>query len=384
MSHSLPKMPPVGAVISLALLLAQVAMGRAQEKFDFPPVAENAALQYWQGFAKLPALDAKQEKLLDNWAKEPLGVATSSLLDQCQDSLKFLHRGAKLRKCDWGLDYSDGISMQLPHLSKARTLARVAALDARRALAVGNTDAAGNDMVGIVAMARHIGSDTTLVSALVCFAMEGMVVDLAAPLIPELNVPYDEALKAFESLPPRPRLDVTLAGDKRLASSMIQQLLDAERQRPGSWLETWLAMLGPNGPESLKHPGSLEEITKQLEGFFATYDELAKLVVLPPAEFEAQFPPFVKRARAANRMADLLLPSVDQALMTFRRGEARMAMLLAAIAVVESGPEKLAEIKDPFGDGPFGYKKLETGFELSSKLMEQGRPVTLTIGPQEE
>jgi hypothetical protein len=51
-----------------------------------------------------------------------------------------------------------------------------------------------------------------------------------------------------------------------------------------------------------------------------------------------------------------------------------------AIAVVESGPEKLANIKDPFGNGPFGYRKLDTGFELSSKLLENGKPVTLTVG----
>jgi hypothetical protein len=63
-----------------------------------------------------------------------------------------------------------------------------------------------------------------------------------------------------------------------------------------------------------------------------------------------------------------------------RRSEARMAMLLAAIAVVEGGPEKLAGINDPFGDGPFGYRKLEPGFELSSKLQENGKPVKLVIG----
>jgi hypothetical protein len=57
-----------------------------------------------------------------------------------------------------------------------------------------------------------------------------------------------------------------------------------------------------------------------------------------------------------------------------------MAMLLAAIAVVEVGTEKLAGIKAPFGDGPFEYRKLEPGFELSSKLQENGKPVTLVIG----
>ena len=63
-----------------------------------------------------------------------------------------------------------------------------------------------------------------------------------------------------------------------------------------------------------------------------------------------------------------------------RRAEARMAMLLAAISVVEGGPDKLADIRDPFGEGPFEYRKLDAGFELSSKLQQDGKPVTLLIG----
>lgn len=55
-------------------------------------------------------------------------------------------------------------------------------------------------------------------------------------------------------------------------------------------------------------------------------------------------------------------------------------MLLAAAAVVESGPEKLAGLKDPFGDGPFEYKKTDGGFELTSKLQFEGKPVTLKVG----
>jgi hypothetical protein len=53
-------------------------------------------------------------------------------------------------------------------------------------------------------------------------------------------------------------------------------------------------------------------------------------------------------------------------------------MLLASIAVVESGPEKLKEIKSPFG--PYEYRALDKGFELKSKAMYEGQPVTLTIG----
>ena len=54
------------------------------------------------------------------------------------------------------------------------------------------------------------------------------------------------------------------------------------------------------------------------------------------------------------------------------------------IAVAESGPNKLEEIKDPFGSGPFEYRPLEKGFELKSKLLFEGQPVTLTVGQRKK
>ena len=57
-----------------------------------------------------------------------------------------------------------------------------------------------------------------------------------------------------------------------------------------------------------------------------------------------------------------------------------MALFQAALAVVRGGPDKLKEIKDPFGDGPFEYRALDKGFELKSKLLASGKPVTLVVG----
>jgi hypothetical protein len=88
----------------------------------------------------------------------------------------------------------------------------------------------------------------------------------------------------------------------------------------------------------------------------------------------------VERTEHEHPAAKLLLPAMQKVVTAKRRSEARMAMLLAAIAVVEGGEEKLASLNDPFGDGPFTYRKLDNGFELSSKLQQNDKPVTLVIG----
>jgi hypothetical protein len=377
---------PQRAIATLAAVLfvlsARSAPADVPEAVAFPAVSNNAALQYWQAFAMLPALNDEQEKLLDNRATVALDdPAVSKLLADSHASLMFLTRAARLRECDWGLDYNDGASMYLPHLNKARTLARIAALEARRAFEARQFDRAREMTFGMIAMARQCGIDRTLVSMLVCYMIEEMTVDAVAPFVPQLGAGYDHAMQMYETLPPSPRPSQGVLCEKQMAAWITRKLEDAEKQTPGSWRHTWkTAILGAEIKDPLTDVESFDEVLTIMNRFQSTYDELSELTKLPPAEFDAKYPAFVKQAEAASPIAKILLPAMNKTVAAQRRSQARMAMLLASIAVVEGGPEKLAGIPDPFGDGPFGYKKLDPGFELSSKLQQDGNPVTLAIG----
>jgi len=117
-----------------------------------------------------------------------------------------------------------------------------------------------------------------------------------------------------------------------------------------------------------------------LEDLLPLNDQLAKLTALPWKEFDTQYPEFVKQAKAANPLAGFVLPSMDKIVAAERRNQTQMALFKAALVVVQGGPDKLREIKDPFGDGPFEYRALDKGFELKSKLLFKGQPVMLTVG----
>ena len=54
-------------------------------------------------------------------------------------------------------------------------------------------------------------------------------------------------------------------------------------------------------------------------------------------------------------------------------------MVLAAIDAQLNGKELLAKHPDPFGDGPFEAHDTEAGLELRSKLIVDGKPVSLTF-----
>ena len=69
----------VGGLMSL---VAAARTMRDCRDIAFPAMSNNAALQYWQGFGLLPALDEAQEKLLDERATAPLDDAATKLIEQ--------------------------------------------------------------------------------------------------------------------------------------------------------------------------------------------------------------------------------------------------------------------------------------------------------------
>ena len=368
-----------------ALLLVGLACSlpsTARSADDQSDLAANAAVQYWQAIALMPVLDKDQQKILDQWNSAPLDDAAMKLIDSSQTSMLYLRRGAKLQRCDWGLDHNDGISMLMPHLAKARDLARLGRLHIRYKFEHGDEKGAREIATATTVLGRHVGESPVMISILVRYLIEDAAIDAVVPYVPQVNVPYAQAVKVHESFPPAATLSQAILQEKKsMLSSIVGQLREAEKRKPGSWRELWKQFLDfPGIPEDLQKLETLDECVRQLEALPPVYDEMARLVELPKPEFDAKYPAFKQKTKDANPLAGTVLPAIDKILAQEQRHEARMAMLLAAIAAAESGPDKLREIKDPFGDGPFEYRALDQGFELKSKLLFEEKPVTLVVG----
>src|SRR5579871_3125082 len=94
------------------LLLSTAHAQPAQSASD---LGQNAALQYWPAFHFLPNSEADLKKLSE-WRTLDLDDKSESLIG----SLRYLHAGAQLKQCDWGVDLSQGPYTLLPFLNKAR------------------------------------------------------------------------------------------------------------------------------------------------------------------------------------------------------------------------------------------------------------------------
>jgi len=246
----------------------------------------------------------------------------------------------------------------------------------------GNWKAARADTAAMAALARHVASDPIMISILVGTGLEGVVVDVVAPYVPDLKASHAQAVAMFDALPRASRLDESILLEKDyMARWIIRKLKEEEQRQPGAGQKLWNNfVLGSSVADSVKDIKDVNEAIRLTEGLLPLYDDLARYVALPNDRFAAEYPAFKEKTKADNAVAGLLLPAIDNIRAKQQRHQARMAMLLAGVAFVEGGAEKLNQIKDPFGSGPFEYKALDQGFELKSKLLYEGQPVTLVIG----
>jgi hypothetical protein len=353
-----------------------------------PDLGANAAMKYWQAFALLPNLDKDQEKLLQDWNKVPLNAAAQKLIDGAQASMLYLHRGAKLPRCDWSLDYEDGIGLRLTHCPNSLTLARLAALHARHELEQGHWKAGWEDVTAILKLGRDVGMGPQFVVRWVGYRIEAYAIEAAAPYLPELKsvIPKD-ASAVLDTLPAGPTLRQMILGEKQTGLIwLINELKEAEKRKVGGWQGVWknyvdVPWLEGETQNLVRSVKTSEQAIRMLEDVLPFYDELAKVIALPWREFDGQYPELVKNTKTADPLGGFDRPKqMDAILGRERRYQAQTALFKAALAVVQEGPNKLRDIKDPFGDGPFEYSALDTGFELKSKLLDHDKPVRLTVG----
>ena len=167
---------------------------------------------------------------------------------------------------------------------------------------------------------------------------------------------------------------------------LIKEMKKADQHKQGSWQVVWKEVFDAPGDaeqsrrDLAQSAKTLEQAIKMMEEVLTLYDELAEISDLPWREFDARYPAFVKKATAVNKTASYILPNLDKIVPTARRTQTQSALFRAALAMVEGWPDKLKDIQDPFGSGPFESRAVDKGFELRSKLLFKGQPVTLTAG----
>ena len=381
---------PLTAAFALAAVVSLAAPGTAAAAAD--PAEEltagNAALAYWQAFAAMPS-DAAEVGIIDNWSTTAFDKASLALLDSSAYALSELRRGARMKSCDWGMDYNRGPELRMPHLAKSRQLARLAMLRARHHFEHGKPRDGVVDALSALKLGHDAGADPILIAILVQHGVEGMSIDLLARHLPKLSrEELDQLAQTLDKLPSGDRTkDVWATEAKYMVDWFGERLAKAAEQGEDSWQDRVLAMpiFGEDERAKLKAAGvpPLAEMREQLETIRRYYRELEKVTDAPPAEQNAAVDAFLKGVEVDSALFHILVPAVNRVFHVRHRAAAKSAMFRAALAVQRGGPERLKEPAhaDPYGQGPFEHRQTGEGFELQSRLShENGKPVSLTVG----
>jgi len=171
------------------------------------PADQNAATLYVQAFQQMDLLGVKVTKRVGELShgSGPLTPGeldeARNLLEQGKEALRLLREGTERPQCRFAVDYSGPpFAIQLGHLAKVQGGERLLALAVRVNLAEGKPDAAGEDCLRMLALARSPHTEPTLISMLVEIASTAVSLKQLGGVIDGSDVPPETLRKAASAL----------------------------------------------------------------------------------------------------------------------------------------------------------------------------------------
>lgn len=395
--------------ISLSLLILAGALPLVRGEAFRTDI--NPALLYYRAFLAAPEpglSDAdrtylESKKGLEQKLPERFGKIVAGYDNQMQLVLQAAHARVP---CDWGVDLSAGPNTLLPHLGRARAVIRTAELRAVWALQHGRQEEARDELLAAFILGRNAGSDRLLINALVENAIEGMIYGTVAFHFGEFSPETLKQLAAgFDAAPARSTIAVCMPSEKALGDWALTKLVDLRKAYPGddakvmaeyrdSGLVTAVSSVGYTNfwPQLLAASGGTSDgVLKLLRETEPLFPRLSEILALPEPEYEAQAKQFSTDVRLSQNpfwsMFDVFTgwdlggPRVPPRATEFR-AQAYLAMVHAAVEYKLHGESGLKSVMDPFGNGPFGFRRflfkgVDRGFELRSAYNGAAAPFVI-------
>jgi hypothetical protein len=297
-----------------------------------------------------------------------------------------MHRAAKFEKVAWGIAWEGGPYAILPHISKARELARLAELRARARFEDGEHQKAIEDLLAAMRMGRQVSRDgvIVLIPLLVDYAIEAVCVSTIAEHLPKLDAQVRAELKKGLAALPRSR---TLADAMQGEKDVFWPWMIAEIQKPDPKARI-LALVDGVKDEELEAFKKLDEneLGPAVQRMGEYYDRMIAMVKLPLDEMKEKDKELLEeltRNGPKDYLAYWLMPALSAGRQAEVRHLSRLALFDAGLAVLEEGEQVLKDPKhkDPYGDGPFDYRATDSGFVLTSDSeIAPGKKLSLTFG----
>lgn len=357
--------------------LAVVLLVVASPAFAYPPPdPDNAAVLYYQAFL---LYNAPTSQAFDDFVKGTTGPSeeVKECLQKGRTAISYALMATEREQCNWGLVYSKGFSLALPHLAQCRSLAKLILADARLLAAEGNYREALERCLSTKKLARQVG-DELVIGLLVWHAIDGLADDCIRDIV-GLMSPDAQMLQWLKgqlitiSTPAS-----SFAGSLRLEHEMFMDMMRMDR------LDELTEVLKGDGtsqaPAGLPAQIDEEFLAKNREyyDYYMTTLQATLAAPISYAKKHAELKAMLERmtqeaARKPNAvLTTVLVPALNRVFSIETKSQARANALRVGLELLlvkaQTGtlPERLPAnmLKDPFSDQDYLYERTSTGFVL--------------------
>ena len=270
------------------------------------------------------------------------------LVAKLQPAFDALDEAAAQKKCDFGLDRSQGFALLLPHLSKMRQATRVMRLKAEIQLADGDLEGMVRTQGQMACMALQPGQDSITISALVGQAMSDYAKEAIRDGIDQGALTQESAKQLLQELAPMRAADPFHVADSiRGEYGMIEAEL-RNAVRAGMDGEGFLRHAGAPADTPATDPAALLAALPSLKPI---YELQAEAAMEPDPQKSAEL------VRKAGKMIDALrgpastlrvvLPSIDGVIARQKRAAADLESLAALLKRIADDPDAVARLRSP-------------------------------------
>ena len=356
-------------ICAIFILLASTSL-----VYAYPP--DNAAVLYYRACLIYDANDMMTNKVTD-FVKGNIGI-DKEIKDYVQKNkfaIKYFVDAGDAPNCDWGLDYSEGIELQMPRLAPLRNLAKIVLAQAKIAADSADYKRALELCLSIHKASPHIADGGVLISYLVGISLNALANQCIMEILPQISDNPDmliwlknQIYDVSERFPP---VKVSINGDLRICSQ------DINKEKA----EYILKMAGDFIPKDKRQiiRNANEAFFKANKEYFLDYLSTCLTAVdLPYPQSYEQLEKLAKKPAIESKknpdaiMSTFLTPALSRLLCVdlktrtqFNAVKTALNLYIIRAKSVQLPDELPADLpKDLFSGKDFEYEKTKDGFVL--------------------
>jgi hypothetical protein len=377
-----------------------------------PPEGQNAAVFFANGFADLRITDADQKStdlpvVGKGKLPEPgtplspqMKASIASFVRANQSAWAEFQKGAKFEQARYPIDLNLGPQTLLPHLTKIKSAAQLAQLQAILSADNNQSQAAADSLLVSLAIAQSLKNEPVLISQLVrvaCYAIEAASLQQVMNSVTLSPADLEQLSTALS------KAEASEAAGEGFTRSFVGERasqLSLFNLPPDKLREQLQQSMQSSGGDAVEEPSVMMRNLKSQKAFAEeTLNhglELRKQPLPDRLKFGDYF-----TARAAEAKSDryylcqLLLPALGTAAKREAMGLANLRLMQAAVALEQfrqanggTYPDSLSALvpkylpsvpTDPIQGGDLHYQKNGGGYELQSTGREPGKPLSFKI-----